>query len=444
MHAAGIRHQDIKPDNIFLAELKGLDVKGAVGSEEGKQVLPVLLDLGVAAKEAELVLAGTPIYFAPEVAAQYARVEEPHPVTSAADVFSLCLSLRNALEPASREDVAAGAVERFIERRASTSPRPPHSRDLRYLKGHFERWLHLEPERRPKAEELAKELSMLTAPEERRARRLRFVRWFGPLAIAFVAIFFAVVYGLNRRAELQELETARARLEADRAQLEVAGMQEDLSAAAEREKSLEQDVAQTLERYRSSEMTREELTNKLARAEGESRMLRGMVSEEKRRSGLFKTELDSSVEENAKLTKRLARARESLDTERANVTKLTRNVETLDEELTQARAEAAEATLRADGLDGRVAALQEQLELEASASRRLEQELVDARQALETAQQAMARANRRVEQLERRLTALKRGSKATIPRRDGQTKLRDRPAPLPDSSASETQPTKSE
>src|SRR5690606_26644794 len=60
MHAVGIRHQDIKPDNIFLARVDG----------DGS-VLPVLIDLGVAAKEAEMVVAGTPTYFAPEVAAQF-------------------------------------------------------------------------------------------------------------------------------------------------------------------------------------------------------------------------------------------------------------------------------------------------------------------------------------------------------------------------------------
>ena len=67
MHAAGVRHQDVKPENIFLARIPGF------GEDE---VTPVLLDLGVAATEAEMVVAGTPTYFAPEVAAQFCQVGE--------------------------------------------------------------------------------------------------------------------------------------------------------------------------------------------------------------------------------------------------------------------------------------------------------------------------------------------------------------------------------
>ncbi|MEZ4286850.1 MAG: protein kinase [Polyangiales bacterium] len=93
MHAAGVRHQDVKPDNIFLARIPGF------GKEE---ILPVLLDLGVAATDAEMVVAGTPTYFAPEVAAQFASVPDKPTVTPRADVFALALSLRNALEPIPR------------------------------------------------------------------------------------------------------------------------------------------------------------------------------------------------------------------------------------------------------------------------------------------------------------------------------------------------------
>ena len=54
--------------------------------------MPVLIDLGVAAKEAEMIVAGTPLYFAPEIAAQYAGKAERPPVNAKADVFSLALS----------------------------------------------------------------------------------------------------------------------------------------------------------------------------------------------------------------------------------------------------------------------------------------------------------------------------------------------------------------
>src|SRR6478609_209885 len=44
MHRVGVRHQDIKPENVFLANI-GHDAEGS------GRVLPVLLDLGVAAKD---------------------------------------------------------------------------------------------------------------------------------------------------------------------------------------------------------------------------------------------------------------------------------------------------------------------------------------------------------------------------------------------------------
>ena len=59
MHRAGVRHQDIKPENVFLANLD-MDAPGLDSGEDTTgpaRILPVLLDLGVAAKDAELVLA---------------------------------------------------------------------------------------------------------------------------------------------------------------------------------------------------------------------------------------------------------------------------------------------------------------------------------------------------------------------------------------------------
>src|SRR5690606_21289428 len=118
MHASGLRHQDVKPENIFLANIKR-------HGEGVSDILPVLLDLGVAAKDAEMVVAGTPTYFAPEVAAQFARDPSGREITHKADVFALSLALRNALEPESEEDVPGGAVEFFIEQRAREVPGPP-------------------------------------------------------------------------------------------------------------------------------------------------------------------------------------------------------------------------------------------------------------------------------------------------------------------------------
>ncbi len=53
LHDAGLRHQDIKPENIYLAVF-------------GPRIHPVLLDLGVAAEKDASFIAGTALYASPE------------------------------------------------------------------------------------------------------------------------------------------------------------------------------------------------------------------------------------------------------------------------------------------------------------------------------------------------------------------------------------------
>jgi serine/threonine protein kinase len=164
LHAVGIRHQDLKPDNVFLARLPG---------SEG-EVLPVLLDLGVAATETERVMGGTPPYFAPEVASFFAdRPEQLPPITPKADVFSLALTLRNALEPSTRDEPGDEDLDAFIARRAARVPSPPTGHALRDLAPAFRRWLSPEPAARPSAEELAIELRVLRERGRRPAVALR-------------------------------------------------------------------------------------------------------------------------------------------------------------------------------------------------------------------------------------------------------------------------------
>src|SRR5690606_36080112 len=146
-------------------------------------------DLGVAAKDAENVLAGTPSYLAPEVAARFAREPDPPISTAKSDVFSLALTLRNALAPEEEEAVVGGAADAFVRNRARRSVAPPRRADLRFMRGHFERWLHVAPDHRPSADELARELAVLTLPEERRARRIATLRRGLLLGSAAAAVF---------------------------------------------------------------------------------------------------------------------------------------------------------------------------------------------------------------------------------------------------------------
>jgi hypothetical protein len=375
MHASGLRHQDIKPDNVFLARLKS-----APGAEH--DVLPVLLDLGVAAKDTERILAGTPAYFAPEVAAQFAQVETNHPVGLAADVFALALTLRNSLEPETQEEVAGSAVEAFIQHRARNVPRLPRGADLRYLEPHFRRWLALDPSERPTAAEFVRELAVLTQPEETRERRNATLRWLLPLVLAATAVFGSAVFALKREAQRNE---ARARL----AEREAADVRGHLWVARAREQALSDDLSEARRRIQAENLNREQMETALAReratstrlaealegTEARAREVRARLESETSRATRLEADLLASRSEREQLlarattleqdlgrTRRELGARETeLQSARAEVDRLTREVaevraraesmaaqvEEMRRQLDQARATAAQAEARA-------------------------------------------------------------------------------------------------
>ncbi|HEX6242101.1 MAG TPA: protein kinase [Polyangiales bacterium] len=269
MHRAGVRHQDVKPENVFLASLDP-DAKSA---HSQKRVLPVLLDLGVAAKDAELVLAGTPAYFAPEVAARFAGIPDPPPVGPKADVFSLALTLCHALDPSLREQVAHDAVDAFVSLRATSLPHLPDSAELSDLRAHFARWLSFAPDQRPTAEEFIRELAVLTLRQERRAQRLTTLRWAVPSLLALVAIFGAVVFVLSREAALQRVEARDARERAAQAKQRAASIYASYTVEEARRRELEADIERIEREYQTSRMTRDELASRLAQSEGELAVL---------------------------------------------------------------------------------------------------------------------------------------------------------------------------
>lgn len=352
MHEAGVRHQDVKPDNVFLAQLHE-------GDDEA--LLPVLLDLGVAAKDAENVLAGTPTYLAPEVAARFARAPDPPAITGKADVFSLALMLKNALAPEDEEPVLAGAVDAFVADRARRAPSPPGRAELRFLRSSFERWLHLAPDERPTADELAHELSRLTVPEERRARRVATMRWGLPVLVMLAVVFGAVVFVLGRETELQRVEAAQARelaalerLRAEEASDRAARVRADLTEANERRRALEADVERLEAEYTEGRLTREELASKLAHAE------RGLaVATEEHTQELTRTqgELRRMRESRDLSLGELDRAREALRTEQRRSSELRDRVDTLTAEVAAAQAATRAATSRVGELEQSLGAL---------------------------------------------------------------------------------------
>lgn len=389
MHGAGMRHQDVKPDNIYLARLKGY------GEKEGEGVLPVLLDLGVAAKEAELLLAGTPDYFAPEVASQFAQ-RVAGKVTPAADVFSLALALRNALEPETAEEAPGDEVDDFIQKRAETPPKPPKRRELRYLRPYFKRWMHVDPDKRPTADELADELRVLTLPEDRHKRRMRVLRTVLPLMLAATAVFLGVAWQLDQRARKESDRAEQARIEAE-------GVKADLEIEEARRKELEDAAEAAEERYRSSRLTREELAGRLAENEtqlaftreafGRARIRNASLTDNVRQARRRIDELEGTVTEGKRqigeLNERVQSLRTELDASKSKITQAQSDLNTAKQQLSKAeeRASSLEADARRSDAELRaanekLAAAESSLEAAKNEKQRLEKELAAAKEAV--------------------------------------------------------------
>ncbi|MCA9601901.1 MAG: hypothetical protein KC417_07755, partial [Myxococcales bacterium] len=397
MHASGLRHQDVKPDNVFLARIRRFDEEGA------DELLPVLLDLGVAAKDAEMVVAGTPTYFAPEVAAQFSARPTGKEITNKADVFALALSLKHALVPSSEEVVEGGAVETFIERRAAEVPTPPPGDEFAYLRGAFERWLHLDPEKRPTAGELANELRMLTAPEERRARRIATLKWLVPATVGALLTFGFAVFALQQQAEL---ERANARA----AKIETAEVRADLSQATERGKELETDVANIRRRYESSKMSNDQLTTKLAETEGSLNATEGELAKARKRTRDLDQSLTVEQQKSASLTADLSSTKSHLDETRKQLdtTQLALSAEQAESarvrrELTQAKEEARIALERVSEINRELTQARADLSIARDEKRDLDRTLKQLESKRDELQTKLDAAEKRIALLERRL-----------------------------------------
>ncbi len=304
VHAKGLRHQDIKPSNILLAQIDGLD-----------QSLPVLLDFGVAAKTGEQLVAGSPDYFAPELASGWPT---PANVGPAADVFSLALTLRNALDPTTATGLDPFDPE-SLARRGSVPITPPSGSDLAFLAPHFARWLAIDPAVRPSASELIGELEVLTMPEDRgRERRLVLRR-----ALPWVALLLAVVSALGwvgwgalvdarKAAAAEAVESEAARLQADEASHRAEDLGVQLDDAMERASSSSARSEEALARLTEAEAS-------IDRAEGSAEQM--LAARNRLRAALADARAEIAHEQQAladtqasvaRLTSDLAAARQSL------------------------------------------------------------------------------------------------------------------------------------
>jgi serine/threonine protein kinase len=259
IHAAGVRHQDVKPENIVLAEL------GQSG--DGKRpVLPVLIDFGVAVSGDDRFLAGTPDYAAPEIAASALAGKAESAPSDRADVFSLALCLRDALSPECRAmtELSNESLDAVLKRRAhAPSELPPEAR-LRDLDERFERWLALDPTTRPNASAFASELDVLLEPERRRTRRRRRLRWGANAVLISGLIVASIAWNLHQRAE-----THRAQADAERERAMRASRRADLAEGElEQESRLRQELEAQVQDLAASDYSREELAEQLTEARG--------------------------------------------------------------------------------------------------------------------------------------------------------------------------------
>jgi len=189
MHSLGLRHQDIKPDNIYLATMAGV-----------AEHHPVLLDLGGAAREhANRPLVATFPFAAPEQTEALIGGmlgEEHAAVTEKVDVYALAATLLFSLigskfaghDIAQNESGAEATPEALRALRAELSPihavraRSPLPADAlpqltgaarQHLSEAFARWLAQDPSDRPRARQFLAELSVLLEWDSELSRRLQ-------------------------------------------------------------------------------------------------------------------------------------------------------------------------------------------------------------------------------------------------------------------------------
>lgn len=220
LHAAGLRHQDVKPENIFLARFAG-------------RMHPIVLDLGVAAEKDGAFVAGTALYAAPEQLAAILDTESSDgPLSEKMDVYCFGATVLRSLVGEKRFPGSKALTRRQVidshQTRATTPldddalpelTGEPRRKLIRYLC----RWMAILPEERPDMNEVAEELDVLLEPERERDRAEEIARFAQRRSLARARVGAAVVVlaaaalggvALWKRETLRlagELEEARAR-----------------------------------------------------------------------------------------------------------------------------------------------------------------------------------------------------------------------------------------
>ncbi|MCB9626677.1 MAG: serine/threonine protein kinase [Sandaracinaceae bacterium] len=372
LHAVGIRHQDLKPANVFLSKVTGYD-----------ELQPQLLDLGVAVRSGELMAAGSLAYFAPEIAGSWPMA---NPLADGkADVFALALTLREVLEPGTMPELPQdqSQVEAFLKTRAEQPVPPPKARSLRYLRKHFARWLSIDPALRPSADEFRRELDVLLLPERQRRRAL----W---LTLVLGLVGAVATWGIFQLTKARQFETES---------VELSGQ---VAEAGERITDLEENVVAQESRVAELDEEAAEAKRRAAAAADEAAAALAAAEEAQRRG---------SQSASAAANARRLRAEAEAAAERAQAAQ-ERSVQQAN-----AAVRAAEAAARErDAAD----AARRRAELEAQSASSARDSAAQQRDAARAAQQ---RAEARVSQLESQLAALQ-SDNAGLERRAAQAEAR--------------------
>lgn len=217
LHAAGLRHQDIKPENIFLAVFGG-------------QVHPILLDLGAAAEREAHFVAGTALYASPEQLSML-RGEIDVPLSEKMDTYCLGATILVSLIGEARfPGTEANSLEELMKALDVRATRPVPEDSLPDAEGEpreliedaFRRWLAKDPAKRPTMKALAAQLDVLLEPErevdraEARARdkqRASLQRFRVAVAVLMLGAGATALWFFTQREKLRlmnEVENARA------------------------------------------------------------------------------------------------------------------------------------------------------------------------------------------------------------------------------------------
>ncbi|MFW5739596.1 MAG: serine/threonine-protein kinase [Myxococcota bacterium] len=165
LHRAGLRHQDLKPDNIFLAEFAG-------------RIHPIILDLGVAAERTSQFVAGTILFAAPEQTLALTGVADDLPLNEKMDTYGLAATLLLSLVGMEHFPGAnAGTQEEMAAAQQDRAQSPLDANALPELQGRprdmlidaFRRWFSIDAAMRSSMTEMAEELDVLLEKEREEA-----------------------------------------------------------------------------------------------------------------------------------------------------------------------------------------------------------------------------------------------------------------------------------